>query len=108
VSLSLKVGCSYSVVGCDIALVFIFLCVGLMAIFFVVLRFSPVSFSVGVYFVIPQSWCGVSSDLTHATGCKQPRLRLSCFHLHYRNTGQLHVTLNDVTAIQICSSVKLV
>jgi hypothetical protein len=44
VPLGLKVGCPSSGVGCDVALVFIFLCVGLMAIF-VVLRFSPVSFS---------------------------------------------------------------
>jgi hypothetical protein len=43
VPLGLKVGCPSSDVGCDVALVFIFLCVGLMAIF-VVLRFSPVSF----------------------------------------------------------------
>jgi hypothetical protein len=42
VPLALKVGSALSGVGCDIALVFIFLCVGLMAIF-VVLRFSPVS-----------------------------------------------------------------
>jgi hypothetical protein len=42
VLLALKVGCPSSGVSCDIALVFIFLCVGLMAIF-VVLRFSPVS-----------------------------------------------------------------
>jgi hypothetical protein len=33
VPLALKVGCPSSGVGCDIVLVFIFLCVGLMAIF---------------------------------------------------------------------------
>jgi hypothetical protein len=33
VPLALKVGCPSSGVGCHIALVFIFLCVGLMAIF---------------------------------------------------------------------------
>jgi hypothetical protein len=43
VPLALQVGCPSIGVDCDIALVFIFLCVGLMAIF-VVLRFSPVSF----------------------------------------------------------------
>jgi hypothetical protein len=42
--LSLKVGCPSSGIGCEVALGFIFLCVGLMASF-VVLRFSPVSFS---------------------------------------------------------------
>jgi hypothetical protein len=62
VPLALKVGCPSSGVGCDIALVFIFLCVGLMAIF-VVLRLTPVSFSIGVYFVVSQSWCGVSRML---------------------------------------------
>jgi hypothetical protein len=43
VPLALQVGCPSSGAGCDIAVVFTFLCVGLMAIF-VVLRFSPVSF----------------------------------------------------------------
>jgi hypothetical protein len=45
---------------CDVALVSALLCVDLIAIFFVVLRFSPVFFSIGVYFVVPHSWCGVS------------------------------------------------
>jgi hypothetical protein len=49
--LALKVKCPSSGSGCDIALVFIFLCVSLMAIF-VVLRFPPVFFSAGVYFVV--------------------------------------------------------
>jgi hypothetical protein len=39
VPLALKVGCSSSGVGCDIALVFIFLCVGLMAIFLFLLYY---------------------------------------------------------------------
>jgi hypothetical protein len=43
VPLALKVVCPSSGVGCDVALVFIFLCVGLMAIF-VTLLFSPVFF----------------------------------------------------------------
>jgi hypothetical protein len=43
VPLGLKVGCPYSGAGCDIALVSIFLCVGLMAIF-VVLRLTSFSF----------------------------------------------------------------
>jgi hypothetical protein len=43
VPLALKAGRPCSGVSCVIALVFIFLCVGLMSIF-VVLRFSPVSF----------------------------------------------------------------
>jgi hypothetical protein len=52
VPLALKVGCPSSCVGCDIALAFIFLCVGLMA-FFVVLRFSCVfcCFSVVMWYV---------------------------------------------------------
>jgi hypothetical protein len=40
VPLSLKVCCSYSGDGCGIALVFIFLCVGLMAVFCGVTFFS--------------------------------------------------------------------
>jgi hypothetical protein len=45
---------------CDIGLVFIFLCVGLMAIFCGVVLFSGF-LSIGVYFVVvPHSWCGVS------------------------------------------------
>jgi hypothetical protein len=58
VSLALKVGCLSSGVGCHVALVFMFLDVGLMAIF-MVLRFSPAFFSIGVYFVGSQSWRGV-------------------------------------------------
>jgi hypothetical protein len=59
VPLALKIGCPSSGVGCDIALVFIFLCVGLMAIFCGVTFFSSF-LSIGVYFVVSQSWCGVS------------------------------------------------
>jgi hypothetical protein len=59
VPLSLKVGCLSSGVSCDIALVFIFLCVGLLAIFCGVTFFSDF-LPVGVYFVVSQSWCGVS------------------------------------------------
>jgi hypothetical protein len=40
VPLALKVGCPYSGVGCDIALVFVYLYVGLMAIFCGVSFFS--------------------------------------------------------------------
>jgi hypothetical protein len=59
VPLALKVGCSSSGVGCDIASIFIFLCVGLMAIFCGGTFFSGF-LSTGVYFVVSQSWCGVS------------------------------------------------
>jgi hypothetical protein len=40
VPLALKVGCPSSGVGCDVALVFIFLCVGLMTIFCGVTSYS--------------------------------------------------------------------
>jgi hypothetical protein len=57
VPLALKVGCAPSGVGCDVALVFIYLCVGVMAIF-VVLRFSPVSFVWCVFCcVLDVVWC---------------------------------------------------
>jgi hypothetical protein len=58
VSLALKVGCPCSGVGCDIASVFIFLCVGLMAIVCGVTFFLGF-LSIDVYFVVSQSWCGV-------------------------------------------------
>jgi hypothetical protein len=58
VPLALKVGCQSSGAGCDMALVFIFLCFGLMAIFCVVTFFSGL-LSIGEYFVVSQSWCGV-------------------------------------------------
>jgi hypothetical protein len=51
VPLSLKVGCPSNDIGCDVALVFIFLCVGLMAIFNGVAFFSGF-LSFGVYFVV--------------------------------------------------------
>jgi hypothetical protein len=90
VPLALKVGCPSSGVGCDIVLVFKFLCVGLMAIFCAVVSYSGF-LSTGVHFVVSQSWCGVCrllveflgvqvslcvTDLSHATGCKHPRLRM--------------------------------
>jgi hypothetical protein len=56
VPLALKVGCLSNGVGCDIALVFMFLCVGLMAIFCGVASFLRVSFLLVCIFV----WCGVS------------------------------------------------
>jgi hypothetical protein len=59
VPLDLNDGCPSSGAGCDIALVFIFLCVGLMAIFGRVTFFSGF-LSIGVYFVPSQSWCGIS------------------------------------------------
>jgi hypothetical protein len=59
VPLALKVGCLSSGVGCDTALVSIFLCVGLMAIFCGVAFFSGF-ISIGVYFVVSYLWCGVS------------------------------------------------
>jgi hypothetical protein len=46
-------------VSCDIASVFIFLCVGLMAIFCGVSFFSDF-LSIDVYIAVCQSWCGVS------------------------------------------------
>jgi hypothetical protein len=49
--LVLKVGCPCSGVGCDIALVFIFLCVGLMAILYSVTSYSGF-LSIGVYFAV--------------------------------------------------------
>jgi hypothetical protein len=51
VLLALKVGCPSSGARCDIALVFIFLCVGLMTIFCGVAFYSGF-LSVGVYFVV--------------------------------------------------------
>jgi hypothetical protein len=59
VPLALKVGCPSSGFGCDIALVSIFLCVGLMATFCAVTFFSGF-LSTDVYFVVSHSWCGVS------------------------------------------------
>jgi hypothetical protein len=67
----LKVSYPSSGVGCEIALVFIFLCVGLMAIFCGIAFFSDF-LSVGVYFVVPHSWCGVSrllGELLHVEAC---------------------------------------
>jgi hypothetical protein len=57
--LGLKVGCPSSGARCDIALVVIFLCVGLMAIFCGLTSCSGF-LSIGVYFVVSQPWCGVS------------------------------------------------
>jgi hypothetical protein len=51
VPLGFKVGCASSGVGCDVTLVFIFLCVGLMAIFCGVAFFSCF-LSIGVYFLV--------------------------------------------------------
>jgi hypothetical protein len=51
VPLPLKVGCASSGVGCDAALVYIFLYVGLMAIFCSV-TFLSGFFPIGVYFVV--------------------------------------------------------
>jgi hypothetical protein len=48
-----------SVQGCRFVMVFILLCVGLMVIFCVV-AFLPCFRFIGVYFVVPHSWCGVS------------------------------------------------
>jgi hypothetical protein len=62
VPLALKDKLSVSGAGCDIALVFIFLCVGLMAVFCGVMSHSGF-LSIGVYFVVSQSWCGVSGLL---------------------------------------------
>jgi hypothetical protein len=58
VPLSLRVDSSSSGAGCDIALVFIFLCVGLMDIFCGVTSYSG-CLSINVYFVVSQSRCGV-------------------------------------------------
>jgi hypothetical protein len=54
--LALKLGCPYSGAGCDIALVFIFLGIGLMAIFCGVTSYSD-SLSIGVYLLFLS--CGV-------------------------------------------------
>jgi hypothetical protein len=54
--LALKVVRSSSAAGCDIALVFIFQCVGLIAIFCGVMSYSGF-LSIGVYFVVSQLWC---------------------------------------------------
>jgi hypothetical protein len=59
VPLGFRVGCTSSDVACDVVLVFIFLCVGLMAIFCGVAFFSGF-LSIGVYFVVSWSWRGVS------------------------------------------------
>jgi hypothetical protein len=59
VPLALKVGCPSSGVGCDVASVFIFLCVGLMAILCAVTSYSGL-LSIRVHFVASRSWCGVS------------------------------------------------
>jgi hypothetical protein len=37
--------------------------------FFVVLRFFPVFFSIGVYFVVPHSWCDASRLLMEFFAC---------------------------------------
>jgi hypothetical protein len=93
VPLVLKVDCPSSGVSCDVALVFIFLCVGLMDFFFV-LRFPPVSLllvcillflsrdisAAGGVFCVFRCYCvSCSFDVvwqhTHTTGCKHPRLR---------------------------------
>jgi hypothetical protein len=58
VPLALKIGCPASGVGCHRALVFIFLCVGLLAISCGVTSYSGF-LSIRVYFVVSQSWCGV-------------------------------------------------
>jgi hypothetical protein len=55
--LAFKVGCPSSGAGCDIASVFILLCVGLMAIFCDVTSYFGF-LSIGVYLVF-QSSCGV-------------------------------------------------
>jgi hypothetical protein len=63
VPLALKVGCPSSGSGCDIALVFIFLCVGLMASF-VVLRLTPVFFPAGGVFAYSDvTVCGFKPHL---------------------------------------------
>jgi hypothetical protein len=59
VPLAFKVGHPCSGVSCVIALVFMFMCVGLMAIFCGV-TFVSDFLSSGIYFVVSQSWCGVS------------------------------------------------
>jgi hypothetical protein len=51
VPLAFKAGCPSSIVGCGIALIFIFLCVGLMIIFCGVTFFSDF-LSSGVYFAV--------------------------------------------------------
>jgi hypothetical protein len=90
VPLALKVGCPSNGVGCDIALAFIFLCVGLMAIFCGVTSYSGF-FCFCVYLVFLSrgvvcldcwwSFCVFRYhphhlDLTRTIGCKHPRLRL--------------------------------
>jgi hypothetical protein len=76
VPLSLKVGCTSSGAGCHKVLVFIFLCVGLIATFCGVTSYSGF-LSIGVYFVVSQSWCGVSRLLSfcvfrcHCVSCPQ-------------------------------------
>jgi hypothetical protein len=67
VPLSLKVGCACSGVTCVTALVFIFLCVGLMAVFCGVTFFSCF-LSIGVYFAVSQSWFGVVWCVSAAGG----------------------------------------
>jgi hypothetical protein len=57
--LALNIGCPSSGAGCDIALVFIFLCIGLIAIFCGVTSYSGFP-SIGVCFVVSLWWCGVS------------------------------------------------
>jgi hypothetical protein len=61
VPLALKVGHPCSGVGCDVALVSIVLCVGLMAIF-VVLCFFSGFLSIGVYFAVALLWCKFGSQ----------------------------------------------
>jgi hypothetical protein len=58
--------CWLSVQLCLFVMVSIFLCVGLMAIFCGV-AFFPVFFSIGLSFVVPHSWCGVSRLLISHT-----------------------------------------
>jgi hypothetical protein len=72
VPLGFKVGRACSGVSCVIALVFIFQCVGLMAIFCDVAFFSGF-LSIGVYFVVSQSWSGVSRLLVEFL-----RVQVSC------------------------------
>jgi hypothetical protein len=65
VPLGFKVGCPSSDVGSDVALVFIFLCVALMAISCRVAFFSGF-LSIGVCFVVSWAWCGVSRLLVES------------------------------------------
>jgi hypothetical protein len=73
--LGFKVGYSSSDVGCDVALVFIFLCVGLMAIFCDVAFLSGL-LSIGVYFVVSYMWCGVSRLLVEFLRVQVPHIAI--------------------------------